>query len=263
MNLKILFLPASLVLTVIVLVWMVKPEYDKMTTLKKEVGVAQEELNKIDSQVAAFNQALADYRSLGEDKQLIENALPTDRKGDEVIAESFQKVKDGEVLLTQVSSAAASTTSYCQNTAPVTSPAALEQESSAGSSTSGGAESISLCPSSLQITLSLLGQYSNIRKTIDALSKMNRFADVANLSIIKQTNDDANNLVATVSMNIFYKNFNSSVDISKLLNTPAGITLLSGNLDQKTIESFKESITNKIFPPVNVSGYGKENIFVR
>lgn len=79
----------------------------------------------------------------------------------------------------------------------------------------------------------------------------------------KDENENSVDLVALkMSFDILQKEKNTTIVLSKALDTDRSLkSLLSGGLNQKSVQSLLKMVAGDVFRPVQASGVGKENLF--
>ena len=102
MRLKILILPLSLALTVVAIVFFIKPSFSDMSATKAILSQKQLQLNGLNEQSQNLKKLASDWGSLGEEKTLVEAALPVNQNIDVYISELTSKASRSGIFLSDV-----------------------------------------------------------------------------------------------------------------------------------------------------------------
>lgn len=264
MKLKVLFLPLSIVLSLIIIIWMAKPQYDQWQSEKEVLSTEQEKLDKIDSQIASLENALKQYESVSADKQLIENAIPLSATYDDSIAEIYQKIKDAGVLLQDIS--VSSEVSPCQAEAGIgTDALAQDAANTAIASMETGGETPILglgeCLGIQNFSIIVEGSYPQVKSFLDLLNRTNRYTELESIQLDKSDPEDSTDqVIANVYFTTFSKQNKAGIN-DQTLATPVGQILLQGMIEVDVIEMYKAQVTNRSFVPLPIENFGKSNLF--
>jgi hypothetical protein len=252
MKLKILFFPMSIMLSLVIFIWMTKPEWDSYQQEKKNLAVMEKEAAKIDGQLQLLNTAYSQYGQIGDDEKLIINALPSDSRPDELIAEFYLKAKESEVFVVDAKIDKESAKCAKQQTADL--PAEVSKK--------GAASSPAPCTLNSGVSLAVAGSYANIKKFLGEIEKMNRFTMIKGYSISKGNAEEQGDILnLSLNFNVFSRSESPQFQITQHLDSSAGKALLTGKIDKGVIDEYKQKVTQRTFMPVVVDGVGKEDIF--
>lgn len=269
MSLKLLFFPMSMMLSLVILIWMAKPEWDGLKKTQLVLADVTDKLAKVDGQVSALEEALSQYKSKSADHRLINNAIPFNRHAEDTQAEIYQKMKNSNVLLDSILPSPGGSNS-CSN-ASLTSSAGISSSTSTAiapiqSSAEGVPNATNSCLLADTYLLSIMGTYRDIRAFIKDLGAMNRYSDIGSISISRDfdpRNQNSDVLNGAISVNTYYKAEPSDFQIIQHLNEPAGKVLLGGKIETDVIEKFRSSVASRPFEFEGAipTGLGKDNIF--
>ena len=267
MRLKLLFFPLSVMLALFMFIWMIKPEWDDVGKARAAQAQAQKDLQDLTNNVNMIDQAVSEYQSLGVDKQLIQNAIPYESKGDELVAQLYDKAKDSEAFITKAGIAAStSALDSCSDAAKSGMSADLAGISSSSSDGTDESKTKQNCLKSETVTISVSGDYPKVKKFISGLEQMNRFSEISKIQIAKEQpkeGEPAATLTAAIEFTVFYKDKMAKVDPLQYVNgkDDVSIQLITGSLDRVTIASFKQLVVARPSAPITVTTTGKEDIF--
>ncbi|GEM_PF-4646555 len=269
MNIRLLFLPLSIVVFLWVTIGFTKSNWDQYRQTKKEVKELTVSRDKLARGVSKIRKALADYKALDEETLLyVNNALPEKKKAEDLVAELNKNASQGGVLLTKVTVA--------QNRQRRRTN--CSRKSGTASAKSGARPNCVAQPDSLQVRLTLFSSYLSAKNFLAKLDKENRVILPVALRISKNTNKQqaeenkdklgeggtGEDLVSTdLRFNIFYKKPRSeNLRFSQMLGKDKVLdSLLSKGLAKDTIDKLKEVVGGQLFRPVEVGNTGKEDLF--
>lgn len=274
MRLKILILPISLVLVVVGIVFFIKPSFSDMSATKTILSQKQLQLEGLNGQSQNLKKLASDWGSLGEEKTLVEAALPSEENIDVYISELTSKASRSGILLSDVkvektssgSETSGSSSYVCgeiaegslapiSNSAPAETAAGTEGLGNVSSSSGG-------CLKMVKVSITAKGTWEQLLDFFKYLEDMNRISNIDDVDISVNNNQGQGQEQATsdllsisVSVSAFFKEAKQT-GASKLAAGPAGQI----QLNQKAIEKLKEVIYSPYSaPPVSPSG--ERNIF--
>lgn len=202
--------------------------------------------------------SMDDFEIMDEDaKQLIKNAIPTEKNNDDFVAEIHKNVVNSGIFLA----------------------ATRLKEERARKSKRTAAENagyVKVERKGTTVDVDVVGNYLDIKSFIDKVDVQNRLT-VPNEIMISRMEENVqvaegeeapeiNELVkAKVNFTIYDKDVNTNVSISKLssMNDEIVKSLLTTGLKKGVVEQYKNSITSTLFKPVTASGSGKEDLFAK
>lgn len=272
MRLKFFFLPLAIMISLVVLFWMAKPEYDRWQSKKKELAAVELEKDKIFNQLKQLKLAYDEYQSKEADHDLINNAIPgSGNNKDMLMAEIYSKAVAAEVVVVTMS---VSKTPKADVDCQLSSSLATEMPIESGGSSSGlpAASPGVKCLTVENINLEVAGPYGKMKQFVTAVEKMNRYDRLVSVELAKtkdtNSGQDQNaapneTLQAKISMDIFSKPESRSLKLISALNNPIGNMLLSGHISKDVIAKYQSEVTSSTFLPVEVEAVpeGREDIF--
>jgi len=254
MNVKLLFLPFTTLVFLWVSIGYTKPTWDKYQTDKKEVKKLVATEAKLQRGLNNINKAYNEYKNLDENtSSYINNALPLVKDNDNLVAEINKNAERAGILVSDIS---------------------VQKEQSGGnvcqkSNTSNKKQSCNVGSVPIGISLTAIGSYATIKDFVGKLDIENRVIVPKSLQINaeKNTGDqkDENTekvVSAKVDFNVFYSGKKKNVKLSQAIDTDKVLmSLLSGGLDNGSINKLKKFVTSEVFRPVQADSIGKENLF--
>ncbi len=269
MNIRLLFLPLSIVVFLWITIGFTKTNWDQYRQTRKEVKELTVSRDKLAQGVDKIKKALADYKALDEETLLyVNNALPEKKKTEDLVAELNKNASQGGVLLTKVA--------MSQNRQRRKMKCLRKDR--VGSLKDQVGQNCVDQPDSLRVRLTLFSSYLSAKNFLTKLDTENRIILPVVLRISKDTNKQqiegnqgklgengvGDNLVNTdLRFDIFYKEprkerlrFSQMLGKDKVLDS-----LLSKGLAKETITKLKEVVGGQLFRPVEVGNTGKEDLF--
>lgn len=277
MSLKLIFFPLTLIVSISILIWVAKPEWESLKNNKQELATLSEKRDKFQGNQQNLQKALNQYQQMEEnDKQLINNALPALNNNDDFIAEIYKNIQQSGAFLAETSlkagkdSAGEAARAAClqKNTGDTNNEESIEGEDS----NTQAKEEPAYCPPAKKVTLAtigIVGAYANIRDFAKMIDTQNRLTIPSSFSISKlQTSTEENEagadvLSSKISFNFYDKEESKGVLLSSLVEggDKALSGLMTGSLNTQAIGAFKDAITPDVFRPVSVQEMGKDNLF--
>ncbi|HHX58419.1 MAG TPA: hypothetical protein GX706_01475 [Candidatus Moranbacteria bacterium] len=271
MNLRILFLPIALVVSVAIFIWMIKPEWSDYKVNKERLVKLQEEeraaeknrisLEKYVATLAALEQRTVDY---------VNNALPEAENSDDFIAEVNKYSSQASVMVDEINMRRSNVAiSECERRKA---QAMNQQATEADSAVS------TYCPREKVIvgtSLQLTGGYPVIKDFLDKVDFSNRIISPNGVEINKveviasqpiegegQVAPTSSLVKSKVDFEIYYKERDDKVRLSQLDSSDKTMgKLLTEKVSQDQIQKIQESMRSDLFIPVTFEGAGKTNIF--
>lgn len=275
MRLKILILPLSLVLTVVAVVFFIKPSFSDMNAAKAMLSQKQLQLDGLNEQSQNLKKLASDWGSLGEEKTLVETALPSEENLDIYVSELTSKASRSGILLSGVqveksssgSKSAENSLYVCgenalgdSSVAPTSAPSAVGTEMPKSVS-ADLASSPGTCLNMVKISMTAKGTWEQLLDFFKYLQDMNRISNIddVNISIDNQVQGQeqatSDLLSIDVSVSAFFKEAKKAGG-PMLAADPVGQI----QLNQKALEKMKEIIYSPYTVP-SVSPSGERNIF--
>ncbi|MFA6285314.1 MAG: hypothetical protein WC643_02165 [Parcubacteria group bacterium] len=274
-KLKILILPASLALVVIVIVFFIKPSFFDMNEKKKILSEKQSQLDSLNGQGQKIKELKSDWESLGDEKTLVQIALPESENMDIYISELTSKASRSGILLSDVQKEAVLAGSenaenlpyVCSGSSeafPGSTQGGIPAETAAGAPAPANDLSNSTSPSNnclkmVKISIMAKGTWEQFLDFFKYLEDMNRISNVDKVVVAvesqSQEQQSSNLLSINISMNAFFKKGRQAGDIMFAAGPATPV-----ELNQKAIEKLKEVIYAPYAAPL-VSPNGERNIF--
>jgi len=270
MSLKMLILPLSLALSVILAIFFVKPYFSEMTAAKKSLVEKQAKLDELKKQTETLQQMKSKWEALGDDKTLVGTALPEVESVDAYLSEISSKASRSGVLLSDIkldqqNSAASNPAYICGESPAGTSSPAADSSSylpaSAGGSASNAAAAnpASSCLRSMKITMAVKGSWEQMLDFFKYLEDMNRLSNTIEISISSEVQVQgqaaSDLLTANISTNAFFEESHQFNDIALVSNLVS-----QGGFSQKSIDKLK-NVVYSLYTAPSVSPGGERNLF--
>ncbi|MEA1925922.1 MAG: hypothetical protein U9M90_01595 [Patescibacteria group bacterium] len=256
MKLKILFFPITLILSLTIVIWFIKPQWVEYKAKKEELSKTMEEKQQLEKGMRSLSMALDDYELMDEDsKSFIMNAIPKNRDNDDFIAEIHKNVMSSSVFLVS--------TKLKEVRAVSNRPKVAEEN-----------EYVSPELKETVVEVEVIGEYLNVKSFIEEIDMENRFS-MPNEVLISKINENkseeeddstVSNLVkARIIFSIHNKKKDAAAQLSKLnnINDKVVKSLLSTGLRTQVIDDYQKIITPKLFKPVSTSRAGKQDLFAK
>lgn len=273
MKVKLLFIPLSIIISIVVSIWMTKPTYDSLKTNKEELASQTEKLSKVTSQKKSMESVKTAYENLGIDKELIDNALPSKKDLDNLYAELVGKLSESNIFTNKISFSAPREIKNSKSDTTDSADTILDSSSKS----KGGENGVVVDQKRLnevETTIEGIGGYPELKNLLAAVYSMNRYLNVSSLEISKARQEgqeiaqQASNglLQLRVGLSAYFEELESAEQVVQLASSNGAVmsNLLKGGLSNDVIEEYKERRTKTPFNfPFSIEGAGKENIFTR
>jgi len=277
MRLKILILPLAIVVSAAVAIMYIKPAFSSMKELRQSLAVKQAQLDEIKAQNQRIQKIKASWEALGEEKTLVQRALPETKSVDFYVSELTSKASRSGVLLTDIKpgntvSNAVNQTSTCESdSASSSSLGAVQSPTNAppanvssaptvsGPEAASSAVAVSSCIDTINLNMNAKGTWEQLLDFFKYLEDMNRISNFQTVAITSggQTEDQAASDI--LSVNVSIKAFYKAKSQSALSNMASGLASQTG-LNQKAIDKLKNVIFSVYSAPA-VSPAGQRNLF--
>jgi len=255
MNVKLLFLPFTILVFLWISISYTKPTWDKYQTDKKEVKKMAVTEAKLQRGLNNINKAYNEYKNLDENtSSYINNALPLVKDNDNLVAEINKNAERSGVLISDISVQKEQSRSNikCQN-----------------SNTSNKKQSCNVGSVPIGVSLTAIGSYATIKNFVGKLDIENRVIVPKFLQFSTEERTDNQKsestervIYANVNFNVFYSGKRKNVKLSQVIDTDKVLmSLLATGIDKGSIYKLKKFVTSEVFRPVQADGVGKENLF--
>lgn len=244
MRLKILFFPAALAISIILIVWFIAPEFsiikDKMSELNSEEKSLQEIMDKKQN----LNSLETSLISNADKESLVLNYLPSVRKEEEIINTlDYLATSSGISLLSL-------TATYAKASNALSASAIANQ---AGNSEE--ALKSEIAAKKIEAKLSLVGSYEGIKSFLDHVYKTEKANDIYFVNISRQPESDS--LLAKVNVNFSYLP-QISLNVDDSLADPV---FSQKEFKFAIVDNLMSLISGRI-PEIEVGSAGKANPFL-
>ncbi|MDD3607256.1 MAG: type 4a pilus biogenesis protein PilO [Candidatus Moranbacteria bacterium] len=254
MKLKLFFLPIVLVVTLLVFIYFIKPAWSENGQLKEELAKEQKALEELISKSNSLEKAFNHYQEFSQNKDLINNAIPTSKSEDKLVGEINEAANFAGIAVNEIEFTEQKTTAKAVQ-------AELLQDDQSVANEDSLAE--------VSMDIKVAGEYTQVKKFIELLGSTNRFVKFSLLDIsrLKQSDDQISEgmVSGNISCKVFYKPENEVTAIAELISSGDKTMnrLLTGKISDVVIENFKKSRTGNVYEltPEN-NQPGKEDIFV-
>ncbi|MFA5926319.1 MAG: type 4a pilus biogenesis protein PilO [Parcubacteria group bacterium] len=269
-GIKVLIVPVTVGISLLVSILFVKPAFDDMQTQRKKRSEIEKQLTDLEGQNKKLSELKAKWDSMADDKSLVEGALPNDASMDSYIYELNERASRSGILINSVS--AKEKTSgledyFCgkEKGAIVSSANSSSDDESSGNGAGSGSKAVggiqpsSSCVKGYSLDLVVTGNWEQIVNFFKYLEDTNRMANISSIAIKSNPSGqpgESNDLLSTtIGLSVFYR-AKSEVSNSSIISS-----LASG-------EGFEENVIKKlnniVFSPYvapSISESGERNIF--
>jgi Tfp pilus assembly protein PilO len=272
MRLKILILPISLAIAIIVAIFFIKPAFSDMMSSKDALAGKQTQLDELKRQTQKLQAMKTKWEAMADERNLVATAFPETESVDSYISEITSKASRSGVLLTDIKLNQASSGGtglspdyICSGDSigGVAQAGAAPATVVPGASDASGSQSLAVSPSrclkSVAISLSVKGSWEQMLDFFKYLEDMNRISNINSvaLSAGTQSQDQSSSdiLTASISANAFFKEKTQSGSMALATNLAK-----QGVFNQKSLDKLKEVIYAPYDVPT-VSPSSQRNIF--
>lgn len=272
-GLKVLILPLSLALVVMISILYIKPAFESMNANRKALAEGKEKLAALQAQSQKLDELKKTFDSL-EEKKIVDVALPVDKSAEDYLSELYQRASRSGVLVSNFTVAENSSTgesSYlCGGLAAVsnTSSAVSSQGSVTGSENISGSSSVpstgslisTSCVQGSTVQISAEGTWDQLLSFYKYLADSNRIANVSQISLVPKIQSPSEGsgsdlLGSQINLDIYYKPKGAA-------NNMATIGAIAGGagFNQGILKKLEEIVYAPYVEPV-VSETGERNFF--
>ena len=277
MRLKVLILPLSLAIAVIVAIFFIKPVFSDILSSKNALAGKQAQLENLKNQNQKLQAMKTKWEAMADEKNLVATAFPETENVDSYISEITSKASRSGVLLTDIKLGQAGSVGTSQNPDYICGDDLTGGMAQAGASTTASAQPVgaaaapdtsglqtlpgssSACLKAITISLTAKGSWEQMLDFFKYLEDMNRISNIEalTLSTQAQVQDQASSdiLSADISANAFFKEKAQSGSMALSSNLAS-----QGSFNQKSLDKLKETIYAPYDVPT-VSPSGQRNIF--
>lgn len=279
MRLKVLILPLSLAIAVIVAIFFIKPAFSDMMSSKDALANKQQQLDNLKNQTQKLQAMKTKWEAMADEENLVATAFPETEGVDSYISEITSKASRSGVLLTDIKLnqnsggtadqgsgyiCSGDSTSGSVQSGATTSPqpaaasaAPRASDVSGLQNLSGSAGSSGGCLNSVAISLTAKGSWEQMLDFFKYLEDMNRISNIGTLALSSETQTQTSSdlLSANISANAFFKEKAQSGNAAL-----AGNLASQGSFNQMSLEKLKEAIYAPYDAPA-MSPSGERNIF--
>ncbi|MFZ1720847.1 MAG: hypothetical protein WAU28_05920 [Candidatus Moraniibacteriota bacterium] len=282
MSLKVLFIPFSLILVLVLSIGYIKPDYDAFLVKGMSVDAAQQQLNQMEQRLGNIKAISGDFASASTEALGGKNA-------DEVLVDQYvPEVVDQERVVDAFNYLAGQSgilvSSITLEKPPVTAIAPKEEAMSSQAILIGGAgtanagvpldQMITLKatypePKVYQATVALSTDYASFLDLFSRIYHMNRENEVKSFSLKKdaETKDDKGNPLPSDTLSgslVVSFMYYPGLSTTSMQNIEALPIFNTAKLDTKAIDAIRMKTVSEVLPPLTVSSFSaRENPFVQ
>ncbi len=263
---KLLFFPFTLIIFVWSFVSLTKPAWTEYQADKGKLQKLITEKQTLVKGIANIKKALAEFKQLSDDdKKMVYNAMPQVVNNDNLVAEINKNASQSGVMVIKVGTKKSTNknASKCKKNA---------SSVKNNKSTEANVTNCALTAVPINVNMSVVGTYPMVKDFLNKLDVQNRVIVPQSFSLAsvnnkqdnkdKQTADVIDLVNAKISFDVFQKQQNSKIILSKAIDNDSILkSLLTGGLNQKGLQALQSMVTSEIFYPVTADGVGKENLF--
>lgn len=282
MSLKILFIPVSLILVLVLSIGYMKPDYDTFLEKKMTVDATEQQLNQMEQRLGSIRSISGDFASAS--SELSGGKNPDEALVDEYVPEAIDqdRIVDAFNYLAGQSGILLSSIAIEKPAVAVIAPKEQEMSSQAillgGAGTAGvgmsPVQAIALRavypdPKAYQATISFSANYASFLTFFNRVYHMNRENEVKSFSLKKATaeKDEKGNplpgdtLNGTLVVSFMYYPGLSTASIQNVEALPIFNT---GKLDTKMVEAIRRKTESQSLPSLIVGDFSaRENPFIQ
>ncbi len=257
--------PFAVVISLLLIVFYVKPAFDEMQSLKKNQIEIKSQLDNLQQQNKKLSELKTKWDSMSSEKLLVDGALPEDKDMDNFTAELYERASRSGVLLTEVSAkeGTSSIKPYVCSikggsvVSSAISDAANGDEMS-GAEKKGSAQAVTSCVHEIILSTASIGNWDQTVNFFKYVEDMNRVSSIKSIGIKseKGNQSDGSDLITTeIEMSVYYKAKGAAV-------TPSVISSLTSGkgFEEGVIKSLKDIVFTPYVAP-SVSESGERNLF--
>ena len=272
MKLKFLMMPAVIIISIILIIWFIWPTWfddsssDSIVSIKKEINVTQNEINKIKQKktnIASLDQSLQDN---SEDKDLITKYYPTTHREEDIMNKINHIAFSSGVYIDDLSVEYGKKTEKEKINKILEIPKNVVKISTVKSKTIASNKIIPQGPGLVSFQLKIYGNYDQIKKFLNALYPIGLLSNIQSFGIEKEDNkeeggddnaeDTSTLLTGKITVNFGYLKQRSS-EIANLLEAPLFAT---NSFNFANIDEYKSLLLEK-YPNSEVGETGESNPF--
>jgi len=266
-GLRVLILPLSLGIVVMLAILFIQPKYLEMRNYKKSAEEEKAQLASLQDQSQKLAQLKSTWQSM-EERKIIEVALPGDESFDDFLSEMHQKAARSGVMIDDVGSSQKSSSGDLSYSCPSPGEMAAAtggtgEVSPSSSSQASGAltlPSSSSCAKSLIVEIGIKGTWEQMLNFFRNIAESNRVANLKKISLASGVQSASEQpasdiLSGKVTLEVYYKP-KSEKGNSGVLSSLASQAGFSKNV----ISKIKEMVYSPYEAPA-VYEAGERNIF--
>jgi hypothetical protein len=254
MNVKVLLFPLSVTVSVALGIWYIKPEID---TIMRSRSVLDEKLalaDMVDQKVENAHRLASDLETHQTDVAALEHYYPFERDDDRVVdAVNFLSEQSGLALVSVKidKSADVSAISVTEDEASSASADVLFGDGNTNESTAPERRTpvINARPKSLDVSVSAVGSYENVRDTVAKLSHMDRFGDIVAVEVTKEAATSSGGALASIDTNLLSLSLKLKVSLLPKVTTKDNVFLPLLDHDRFAFD-FSDTLRAHISSPI-------------
>jgi len=215
---SLIYVVLSIVVAIVVLLFLARPEYTNMNDAKDNLEVQKEELQNVNQKIADTNALITDFDATSiAQKNDLERTIPSHFNQAEFIAQMETIGKDTQALVTNMD--------FAEEAQELTAAADLDTTTTA--SNSAAIEAV-IDPSVVTVSISILGEYGKIIDFIESLEQNKRIINVKSVSIGEGEGEEGTEQSAQLEVMIYY--LDSGVKPEGVESSQVGEPVFNDNL---------------------------------
>ncbi len=282
MSLKILFIPVSLILVLVVSIGYMKPDYDAFLEKQMAVDATEQQLDQMERRLGNIRSISGDFASASSESSGGKN--PDEALVDEYVPEVIDQERVVDAFNFLAGQSGILINSLTIEKPPVTAIVPKEQEMSsqaillggAGTANIGASSSPTIAlravypdPKTYQATVTFSADYASFLTLFHRIYHMNRENEVKSFSLKKETKEKdekgdplpGDTLNASLVVSFMYYPGLSTASIQNVEALPIFNT---GKLDTKMVETIRRKTESQSLPALVVGDFSaRENPFIR
>jgi Tfp pilus assembly protein PilO len=262
-GIKVLILPLSLALVVIISILFIKPAFQSMNTNRKTLAENKEKLAALKTQTQKLDSIKSGFDSL-EDKKIVFVALPENEDLENYMNELYQRASRSGILVSSfsVSQGASQETEAYSCSAQAIAQSAEPETTAAAPEISGSspASAPTSCVKVAPVQISVEGSWEQLLSFYKYLTDSNRIANMNQVAIAPGSQTSAEGSVSDIlkseiTLKLYYKTKSETGD-----KTTIDALIQGDGFNQSAFKKLKEIVYAPYEEPV-VSDTGERNIF--
>ncbi len=245
MKIKILLAPSLIIITITMLIWLVYPAYtngiDGVKEKRQKLADQRNLMNRLDSNVGNVEKLTADLGANSIDNAVVFSYLPENKEEEKIIDNLNSLAKDSTLSVLNISVVEPKVLDVIATTETGLSAVPLPGlNPNANAQTLTPAETTKADLRKLSVTLSVIGDYSNIKSLLGKIQRLKRFNKISTLEIktlLKEDQSISDSLQANATLEFDYLNMPSQLMKGDINNA----VFANGVFDKQVMAEIKNS----------------------